>query len=111
MLLLTSKPQPLCWVAAWGRSFAAVLSRFKNIDFNRPFHKKGHDVSRVLFCGFRRPKGRLHPAVIQMLGGSEFRLRRGFTCGKTLVRRISAAGQKAGWVILLYLFEISKYRF
>src|SRR5699024_2665849 len=45
------------------------------------------------------PKGRLHPAVIQMLGGSEFRLRRGFACGKTLVRRIGAAGQKTGWVI------------
>jgi len=31
-----------------------------------------------------------------MLGGSEFRLRRGFACGKTLARRKSAAGQKAG---------------
>ncbi len=51
-------------------------------------------------CGFRRPSGRLHPSVIQMLGqmlgGNEFRLRRGFACGKTLVRRIGAAGQKAG---------------
>ena len=27
---------------------------------------------------------------------SEFRLRRGFACGKTLVRRINAAGQEAG---------------
>ena len=34
-----------------------------------------------------------------MLGGSEFRLRRGFACGKTLVRRKGAAGQKAGWTI------------
>ena len=40
--------------------------------------------------------GPLHPPVIQMLGGSEFRLRRGFACGKTLVRRIGPAGQKAG---------------
>ena len=55
--------------------------------------------------------GPLHPSVIQMLGGSEFRLRRGFACGKTLVRRISAAGQKADCVVLLYLFESSKYRF
>ena len=66
------------------------------------------------------------PFGIAMLGGStrkgyatsvrrqsrqrlcgEFRLRRGFACGKTLVRRIGAAGQKAGWVVLLYLFEIS----
>ena len=31
-----------------------------------------------------------------MLGGNESRLRRGFAAGKTLVRRISAAGQKAG---------------
>ena len=30
---------------------------------------------------------------------------------KTPVRRIGAAGQMAGWVVLLYLFEISKYRF
>ena len=57
------------------------------------------------------PRGRLHPSAIQILGGSEFRLRRGFACGKTLVRRKGAAGQKAGWVVLLYLFEISKYRF
>ena len=34
-----------------------------------------------------------------MLGGSEFRLRRGFACGKTLVRRKGAAGQKAGGVV------------
>ena len=32
-----------------------------------------------------------------MLGGSEFRLRRGFACGKTLVRRKSAADQKGRW--------------
>ena len=45
--------------------------------------------------------GGLRPPVIQILGGSEFRLRRGFACGKTLVRRIGTAGQKAGWVVLL----------
>ena len=28
---------------------------------------------------------------------------------KTLVRRKGAAGQKAGWVVFLYLFEILKY--
>ena len=43
---------------------------------------------------------------LKMLGGSEFRLRRGFACGKTLARRKGAAGQKAGWVALLYLFVI-----
>ena len=36
-----------------------------------------------------------------MLGGSEFRLRRGFACGKTLARRKSAAGQKAGCVAFI----------
>jgi hypothetical protein len=46
-----------------------------------------------------------------MLGGSEFRLRRGFIYGKAPVRRKCAAGQKAGGVGLLYLFEILKYRF
>ena len=49
------------------------------------------------------PKGRLHPPVFQMLGGSEFRLRRGFACGKTLARRKCAAGQKAGLTVLLPL--------
>jgi len=34
--------------------------------------------------------------VIEMLGRSEFALRQGFACGKTLVRRKGAAGQKAG---------------
>ena len=34
-----------------------------------------------------------------MLGGSEFRLRRGFACGKTLVRCKGAAGQKGGWTV------------
>ena len=36
------------------------------------------------------------PKWIQMLGRSEFALRQGFACGKTLVRRKGAAGQKAG---------------
>jgi hypothetical protein len=79
------------------------------------------------------PKGRLHPPVIEMLGRStrkghaasvrrqsrqrlrsEFRLRRGFACGKTLVRRKCAAGQKAGWVVLFlrirFITRVSKYR-
>ena len=93
-----------------------------------PFVPKGKTsaFSRCLSFWVPPPRERLHPSVIQMLGGStrkgyatsvrrqsrqrlcgEFRLRRGFACGKTLVRRIGAAGQKAGWVVLLYLFEIS----
>ena len=55
--------------------------------------------------------GGLHPSVIQMLGGSEFRLRRGFACGKTLVRRKSAAGQKAGWVALFLHVRFMDSRF
>ena len=46
-------------------------------------------------------EGGLRPSVIEMLGMAEPSLRRGFASGKTLVRRISAAGQKAGRVILL----------
>ena len=41
-------------------------------------------------------KGRLHPSEIKMHGANELPLRRGFACGKTLVRRKCAAGQKAG---------------
>ena len=54
------------------------------------------------------PKGRLHPPVIEMFGRSEFALRRGFTCGKPLVRRKCAAGQKAGRVPL---WPGTQYRF
>ena len=43
-----------------------------------------------------RAVGPLHPSVIQMPGGNEFRLRRGFACGKTLVRRTRANRRKAG---------------
>jgi len=73
--------------------------------------KKDICFADVLLFWVSPPEGRLHPSVIQMPGRSEFRLRRGFACGKALVRRKGAAGQKAGWVVLLYLFEISKYRF
>ena len=63
--------------------------------------KKDICFADVLLFWVSPPEGRLHPSVIQMLGGSEFRLRRGFACGKTLVRRKSAAGQKAGWVAFI----------
>ena len=87
----------------YGRAGSSPASRTK---------KERHLLSADVFLFWvPPPKGRLHPPVFQMLGGSEFRLRRGFACGKTLVRRIGAAGQKAGWVVLLYLFEILKYRF
>ena len=37
------------------------------------------------------------PFGISMLGAANPPLRQGFACGKTLVRRTRAAGQKAGW--------------
>ena len=54
------------------------------------FQKGRHDVCRVFLFGFRRQR-RLHPSVIEMLGANKLPLRRGFACGKTLVRRKSAA--------------------
>ena len=43
-----------------------------------------------------------------MLGASELPLRRGFASGKTLVRRKGAAGQKAGFPVLLPLSQSLK---
>ena len=51
------------------------------------------------------------PFDISMLGGSGFRLRRGFACGKTLARRTRAAAQKGRLSVLLQRFRQSKYRF
>ena len=48
------------------------------------------------------------PFGISMLGGSEFRLRRGFAYGKTLVRRTRAAAQKGRWAAFLQRFCSSK---
>jgi len=44
------------------------------------------------------------PFGISMLGAAEPPLRRGFACGKTLVRRTSAAAQKGRWVVFLQRF-------
>ena len=43
-----------------------------------------------------------------MLGGNEFHLRRGFACGKTLVRRTRAAAQKGRLSVFLQRFRQSK---
>ena len=54
----------------------------------------------MTFCfGFRRPEAASTLRRLHMLGASELPLRRGFASGKTLVRRISAAGQMAGLVV------------
>ena len=42
-----------------------------------------------------------------MLGGREFRLRRGFACGKTLVQRKRAAGQMAGLKAAALAFDLA----
>ena len=90
----------LRWVAIWGRRFAADLSCYGgNIDFNRPFQKERHDQRSCLSFWVPAAKGGFHP-LVKMLGGNGFRLRRGFACGKTLVRRKSAAGRMAGRAIL-----------
>ena len=57
---------------------------------------KGNCESSCLLFWVPAAGGGLHPLGFQMLGGSEFRLRRGFAWGKTLARRKGAAGQKAG---------------
>ena len=93
------------------RKTANPLSRkaFRAVSFSATKDKKKDmTFGHVFLFGFRGPKA-ASALWFKMLGGNEFRLRRGFACGKTLVRRKSAAGQKAGWVVFLYLFEISKY--
>ena len=55
---------------------------------------KGNCFRSCLLFWVPAARGGLHPSVISMLGGNEFRLRQGFACGATLVRRKSAAAQK-----------------
>ena len=63
--------------------------------------KRKCDLYRQVAFSFGfRSRWSLHPSVIEMLGRSEFALCQGFACGKTLVRRKGAAGQKAGWMLL-----------
>ena len=57
--------------------------------------KERHDVSRVFLFGFRGPKA-ASALWFKMLGGNEFRLRRGFAFGKTLVRAEGAGRIRAG---------------
>ena len=73
-----------------------------------PFRRtkiKGHLLCRCPFIlGFAARRA-APPFGISMLGAAEPPLRRGFACGKTLVRRTRAAGQKAGWVQFCPLAE------
>ena len=77
--------------------------RIAEVEGSIPFEstKRKCDLFRQVAFSFGfRSRWSLHPSVIEMLGRSEFALRQGFACGKTLVRRKGAAGQKAGWMLL-----------
>ena len=77
--------------------------RIAEVEGSIPFEstKRKCDLYRQVAFSFGfRSRWSLHPSVIEMLGRSEFALRQGFACGKTLVRRKGAAGQKAGWMLL-----------
>ena len=104
------------------RSYARVVELADSLDSGSSVHygragsspasrtkKERHLLEAgVLLFWVPPSKGRLLPTVIEMLGRSEFALRRGFVCGKTLVRRKCAAGQKAGLTVLLLLSQSLK---
>lgn len=72
--------------------------------------RKTRRKSCLSFLMFRYPGGRLHTSAFNRLGASELPLRQGLAWDKTLVRRKSAVGQKAGRVAYLplpYDFNIS----
>ena len=73
---------PLSRKAFRAVSFSATKDKTKGHPFGCPF---------VLGSAAQRAAP---PFGISMLGGNEFRLRRGFACGKTPARRKGATGQK-----------------
>lgn len=75
---------------------AAQGFRMRGSRLSPPAKRKCDLFRQVAFSFGFRSRWSLHPSVIEMLGRSEFALRQGFACGKTLVRRKGAAGQKAG---------------
>ena len=88
------------------------IENLKYLDCSALPKRKTSAESRCLSFWVSAAKGGLHPSVIEMLGvGKAAPAPRFSPAVKTLVRRKGAAGQKAGWVVLLYLFEISRYRF
>ncbi len=92
--------------AGWAAFLLTMLKREISILTVHSPKRRTSAESRCPSFGVPPPRGRLHPSVIEMLGRNEFALRRGFACGKTLVRRKRAAGQKAGLPVLLRLFSI-----
>ena len=67
----------LRWVAIWIRRCAADLSRFKNIDFNRPFQNKRQLLSQLPFVLGSGRRRRPPPFGISMLRAAKPHLRRG----------------------------------
>ena len=82
------------------KSATAKDFRLQGSELFPPAKRKCDLFRQVAFSFGFRSRWSLHPSVIEMLGRSEFALRQGFACGKTLVRRKGAAGQKAGWMLL-----------
>ena len=81
LLLLLSKSNPLGWASVWFWHNLQPLHLFCS------YHSKKCDLfRRVAFSFGFRSRWSLHPSVIEMLGRSEFALRQGFACGKTLKR-------------------------
>ena len=96
------------WVALFPR--IRFMTRISKYRFEPSFTKQKVIRKDDLLFWVPAARGRLHPPVFQMLGASELPLRRGFACGKTLVRRKCAAGQKAGcsgWMQSFRNFKIS----
>ena len=82
------------WAPVWGRPVGGIFLDSKISILTAPSQKKDMTNRSCLSFGASRAAGPLHPSVLHMLGGSEFRLRRGFACGKTLLRPVGPAG---GW--------------
>ena len=98
MSRLLPKSNPLRW--AWSGRISFDLVSGTNLKLIYLFRQQNTKQKVIrkddLLFWVPAAEGRLHPTVIEMLGRSEFALRRGFASGKTLVRRKGAAGQKAG---------------
>ena len=83
---------------AGGVQFCLLVRNFKISKLSGYDTKKDTTYVVSFFVGYAARRA-APPFRISMLGAAEPPLRRGFACGKTLVRRTRAAGQKAGWVV------------
>ena len=94
-------------------SLASGASARKGVRVRLPPRApKRKDIRKdVLSFWVPRAVGPLHPSVIQMLGRNEFALRNSPPPPAAAnLRRKSAAGQKAGWVVSLSAASPSKNR-